>query len=126
MFYPQQQFTPNFFSSPYNAPQPTPFTQNNNAMPQQIIRVNGLEGAKAYQMTANSSALLLDEQQPIIWLKQTDGAGYPTITPYSITPYQAEQQVDIKSLEQRIARLEEIYNAKSNTTGTKRNERQAE
>lgn len=90
---------------------------------QEVIRVNGENGARAYQMAPNSSVLLLDESAPIIWLKSTDGAGYPSITQYSITPYQEQEPVDIKTLEERISRLEEIYNAKSNNSGTQRNEK---
>ena len=69
----------------------------------------------------NSSILLLDETAPIVWLKITDGAGYPTITPYDIAPHKDElqiQQIDTKSLEDRISKLEEIvseqYVEKSN------------
>lgn len=77
---------------------------------QQVIRVNGENGARAYQMLPNSSALLLDETAPIIWLAQTDGAGYKTVTPYKIEPYVPKAQPDIKSLTDRISRLEEIIN----------------
>lgn len=80
---------------------------------QEIIRVNGENGARAFNLPPNSGILLLDETAPIVWLKQTDGAGYPTLTPYSITPYQAEPPIDTKSLEQRVARLEELLNGKS-------------
>ena len=80
----------------------------------EVIKVNGENGAKAYQMAPNSSILLLDETAPLVWLKTTDGAGYPTITQYSITPYKAEPPVDVKSLEQRISRIEGILNEKSN------------
>lgn len=73
---------------------------------QEITKVNGEGGAKAYQMPPNSSALLLDETGPIVWLKTTDGAGYPNLIPYSITPFQPEPQPDFKSLEQRISKLE--------------------
>lgn len=66
-------------------------------------------------MPANSSILLLDEQNPIVWLKTTDGAGYPTITPYQITPYKPEEQPDYKSLETRIAKLEEMIRDESDT-----------
>lgn len=83
---------------------------------QQIIKVNGEPGAMAYQMPANSSALLLDESAPIVWLAQTDGAGYKTVTPYKIEPYQKKQVPDISSLEERIARLEGMINGKSNST----------
>lgn len=74
----------------------------------QIIRVNGENGARAYQMAPNSSALLLDETAPLVWLKQTDGAGYPSLTPYKIEPYQPEPQPDYQGLADRIQRLEEM------------------
>ena len=87
--------------------------------PQQctVTRVNGENGAKAFGMAPNSSVLLLDETAPLVWLKTTDGAGYPTLTPYTITPYQAAPPVDVNALEQRIARLEEILHGKPDTTG---------
>lgn len=83
---------------------------------QQIIKVNGENGARAYQMPANSSALLLDESAPIVWLKQTDGAGYPTLTPYRIEPYAPEPEPDYRSLLSRIEKLEGLINGKSNFT----------
>lgn len=85
---------------------------------QEIVKVNGRNGAEAYQLQPNSSILLLDESMPIVWLKTTDGAGYPTLTPYSITPYQPEPQVDLKSLESRISHLEEVINAKSESNAS--------
>ena len=69
----------------------------------EVIKVNGEGGAKAFQMAPNSSVLLLDETAPIVWLKTTDGAGYPAVTPYSITPYKPAPPVDVNGLEQRIA-----------------------
>lgn len=78
----------------------------------EIIHVNGENGARALQMAENSNALLLDDTAPIVWLAQTDGAGYKTVTPYSITPYQPEQPVDVKSLEGRIKKLEDMINGK--------------
>ena len=86
-------------------------SQNQNQpAPSQIVRVSGEPGARAYQMPANSSVLLLDEQQPVVWLKQTDGAGYPTLTPYKIEPYSAPQQPDYESIIKRIERLEGLIN----------------
>lgn len=76
----------------------------------EIIRVNGEGGARAYQMPPSSNALLLDEANPLVWLVQTDGAGYKTVTPYTITPYQAAPAPDLGSLEQRISRLEGMLN----------------
>jgi hypothetical protein len=80
----------------------------------EIIHVNGENGARALQMAENSNTLLLDDTAPIVWLAQTDGAGYKTLTPYTITPYKPEQPVDVKSLEDRIKRLEDMVNAKPN------------
>lgn len=51
----------------------------------EVIRVNGRAGAEAFQMGENSSVLLLDETANIIWFAQTDGAGYKTLTPFTIT-----------------------------------------
>lgn len=120
----------NFYN---NYPNPMPWQYQNlyqnrlEAMQQahaaryEITRVNGKNGAEALQLPPNSSVLLLDETAPIVWLAQTDGAGYKTTTPYAITPYQQETPVDTRTLEQRVVRLEEILNGKSDFTGTKRN-----
>ena len=88
------------------------------AQKQEVIKVNGRGGAEAYQLAPNSSILLLDEKDPIIWLKTTDGAGYATVTPYSITLYQPEPPIDIRSLEARIVRLEGRFNEQSDNTGS--------
>lgn len=82
---------------------------------QEIIRVNGENGARALQMAPNSSALLLDTNNPLIWVVQTDGAGYKTVTPYTIKPYQPEPPIDLKDLNERIKKLEEALNGKSDS-----------
>lgn len=89
------------------------YSQNNAFLPRyKVIRVNGENGAEAFQMGPDSSVLLLDETAPILWVVQTDGAGYKTKTPFDLTPHQAATPVDLNQLEQRIAQLEEIVNAK--------------
>ena len=47
--------------------------------PQNLIRVNGIDGAKAYQMNANSTVALFDSNEDIMYIKNTDGAGFPSI-----------------------------------------------
>lgn len=75
-----------------------------------IVKVNGRNGAEAFQMGPNSQILLLDETAPILWLASTDGAGYKTVTAFDISPHQDQQQNVLSSIEQRLARLEEyIY-----------------
>lgn len=91
---------------------------------QEVVKVNGRGGVDAYQLPPNSSALLLDTTAPIVWLVQTDGAGYKSATPYDITPH--EEEAPMKSLEDRITRLEELVNAKSNTTNAKQRKSESE
>ena len=94
-----------------------------NFMPkQEIIRVNGENGARAYALPPNSSILLLDETAPIVWLAQTDGAGYKTVTPYTISRYETQPTNDYNSLAERVKRLEEILNAKSNDSNVEQSQ----
>ena len=90
-----------------------------NLTPTKVIRVNGRAGAEAYQMPPNSEVLLLDETQPVVWLKTTDGAGYPRLTAYDITVHEEEKPVDYKSFEERLKRLEEIINVQSDAKPAK-------
>lgn len=85
----QPYFNQNYQQNQYN---------QQNIQRTEVIKVNGEGGAKAFQMAPNSSVLLLDETAPIVWLKTTDGAGYPAITPYSITPYKPAPPVDVNAL----------------------------
>ena len=90
----------------------------------EIIHVNGQNGAQAFQMAPNSNVLLLDDTSPIVWLAQTDGAGYKTVTPYSITPYQPKPEIDLNNLEERIAKLEGMIYDQSNSGQVKSKKRQ--
>ena len=105
----------NGFQNPYMPGSYTQFGQNFNAMqnqtqPVQVVRVNGRNGAEAYTIGPNSSALLLDESGTMVWLCTTDGAGYRTVTPYDITPHQTAPAPDFGNLETRIKRLEDFVN----------------
>lgn len=111
----------NPYLNPYgfaNYGQYMPPMQNQNQ--QQVTRVSGENGAKAYQIGANSSALLLDESGLMVWLCTTDGAGYKTVTAYDISPHKSEPAPNFNDLESRIVRLEEIVNANSSNTSTVR------
>ena len=90
---------------------PMPMTMNGqyqNLQKQEIVRVKGENGAKMLPMGPNCSAIALDEDNPIVWLVQTDGAGYKTVSPYSISPYQPAPPLDINALDERIKRIEAI------------------
>ena len=68
-------------------------------------------------MMPNSQALLLDDTAPLVWLAQTDGAGYKTVTPYEIKPY--EKKDPLMSLEQRISRIERMLTDEPDVTEAK-------
>ena len=108
----------------YQTPYYNPFPQQPPIIqPTQVVRVNGENGARSYTIGANSSALLLDDSGLMVWLVTSDGAGSRTVTPYDITPHQAQPAPDIGSLENRIKRLEEIVNGNTADTSATRRRR---
>jgi hypothetical protein len=69
----------------------------NNLVPQELIRVNGLQGAQTYQMAPNSTVALFDGNSDIMYIKQTDGAGFGNIRKFSFTEILDNQQVSQQS-----------------------------
>lgn len=127
----------NPFINPYGYGQQMPgqymqpgIQQQMPAVPaQQVVRVNGENGARAFQIGANSSALLLDESGTMVWLVTSDGAGYKTIAPYDIVPHKEAPAPDFSDLESRVKKLEDMMGGKrygnsgnSSATGKKSNE----
>lgn len=80
----------------------------------EIINVNGAAGARSLRLAPNSSVILRDANNPIVWLCEADGTGYFEPIPYSVTPYQAQQDADVNDLAKRIARLEAMLNEQPN------------
>ena len=82
--------------------------------PQNLIRVNGLEGAKAYQMSANSTVALFDANNDLMYVKSTDGAGFPSIRTFTFSELQeepkTEQNVDYISREEFEEFKKELMN----------------
>ena len=105
--------------NPYMQYQQNPYQQQPK---QDVVKVNGENGARAFPIGANSSALLLDSSGELVWLVTTDGAGYKTVMPYDISPHQATPTPDFTTLEQRIERLEGIINGNTSDTSTARRE----
>lgn len=100
------------------------FQQPSQTQPQQllkteVIKVNGRNGAEAFQIAPNSSTLLLDMNNPIVWFVMTDGAGYKTVLPYDITPHKEvdkaqEYQNVLNSIMTRLSKIEERLGGKLN------------
>lgn len=63
---------------------------------QNLIRVNGIDGAKAYQMSPNSTVSLFDANEDIMYIKSTDGAGFPSIRTFSFTEVKQEMKQEVK------------------------------
>lgn len=110
----------NQYINPYAGYGQNPYQQQPK---QEVVKVNGENGARAFPIGANSSALLLDESGELVWLVVTDGAGYKTVMPYDITPHQQAPTPDFNTLEQRIERLEGlIMHGNTSDTPTARTE----
>ena len=76
----------------------------------EIVKVNGEAGARAFQMAPNSSIFLADATNTnLIWLVQTDGAGYLTATPLDVNIHQTQPPIDVHDLEERVKHLESMY-----------------
>ena len=88
-----------FYQTPYTQPMQNPYMERLSQMqtqPQQpprdgLIRVTGMEGARAYQMPPNSAVALFDGGQDVFYVKTTDGAGFPTSRAYSFPPMEQAQ-----------------------------------
>lgn len=81
---------------------------------QNLIRVNGIGGAKTYQMAPNSTVALFDSNEDIMYIKTTDGAGFPSIRTFSFTEVKEQNkpipQVDYISREEFEEFKKELMN----------------
>lgn len=96
----------------YNNPY-LPNYLNTGLSPQmEIQKVSGEESAKAFPIGPNSSVILLDANNPLIWVVTTDSSGYKTVNPFTITPYIPKQPVTTDDLKDQlgsiVTRLEKI------------------
>ena len=83
-----------------------PMQQTYQAPHYDIIEVSGRPGAETFPMGPNSRTVLVDNTADRVWFARTDGAGYKTVKPYKVIPEEDEQQTDMKSLVDRVSRLE--------------------
>lgn len=81
-----------YYNQPVNNQQYVP-----QEPPQNLTRVNGIEGAKAYQMPANSTVALFHTNEDIMYVKSTDGAGFPSIRTFSFTEIKENTKVSQNS-----------------------------
>lgn len=77
---------------------------------EEVIQVNGKNGANAVNIAPKSSKLVLDMSGTMVWLITTDGAGYKTVTPYDITQHKEEPSPEISGIEELKARMTDLEN----------------
>ena len=102
-------------ASLYNPYQPS-YGQSAAYMAQPVnglVSVTGIDGAKAYQLPPNSSMPLFDANDDILYLKTTDGAGFPTIRTFSFAPVEEHPEataeyVTREDFDALLARVDEL------------------
>ena len=99
---------------------PTTFGYSNNYnhyLPHyELIKVKGEQSASQFRMGPNSDALLLDENEPLLYHVQTDGTGFLSVMTYDLVPHVKAPQIDVNQLAQRVAQLEETLNARQSNS----------
>ena len=116
------------YQSPYGTaasfqPMQTPiipalnFPTNFNPQPQlgpQLTRVNGLDSAKAFPTVANAMYALFDENDDILYIKQTDASNYPTVKRYRFVLEEEKPVAPVQyvTIEEFNKFKEELLNAK--------------
>ena len=111
-------------------PYPSPFgmtavnpSQQNILPPQQILQANGKASIDALRMSPNSSALIADSTQPIIWKCVSDSLGNVSATAFDVLPHKNEAEVQKESMtrsfdliNERLDRLEKSYESITSRT----------
>lgn len=75
--------------------------------PQQILQANGKASIDMIRMSPNSSVLIADTTQPIVWKCISDGLGNVTAKPFDITPHKTEEEVEKETLTQVLSKISE-------------------
>ena len=72
----------------------------------QVLRANGKTSVDAIKLGPNESVLVMDTTAPLVWLCVADSLGNVSSSAYDISPHQEVPPVDMNSLEQRLANVE--------------------
>lgn len=105
--------------NPYNPYAPQPNFGNFLQQSQQntYAFVNGIEGARSFQMAPNQTVMLMDSDNPVVYMKQSNGMGQSTIKCFKLVetsedelkpkPIQADYvtKADFESLAKKVDAL---------------------
>ena len=92
---------------------------NNYFQPQrqELIRVNGLDGAKNYPLSPGSTVALFDAESDTMFIKSMDAGGFPSIRTFS---FMETTSKPVDATESRLSAIEtEIANIKEALSGFK-------
>ena len=89
---PYSPYPQNPYGQPmYGFAQPNQYVPQQPQPPQYPIQenvyafVNGVEGAKSFQVRPNQSIMLMDSEQPMCYMKQADAMGKATVRYFKLT-----------------------------------------
>ena len=81
---------------------------------QELIRVNGLEGAKNYPLSPGSTVALFDADSDTMFIKSMDAGGFPSIRTFTFMETTSKPmdmtETRLTALENEIATLKEALN----------------
>src|SRR5574344_1129927 len=89
---------------------------NNYFQPQrhELIRVNGLEGAKNYPLSPGSTVALFDAESDTMYIKSMDAGGFPSIRTFSFMETTSKPtdmtETRLSAIEEEIANIKEEVN----------------
>ncbi len=89
---------------------------NNYFQPQrqELIRVNGLEGAKNYPLSPGSTVALFDADSDTMFIKSMDAGGFPSIRTFTFVETTSKPmdmtETRLTTIENEIATLKEAIN----------------
>ena len=75
--------------------------------PQQILQANGKASIDMIRMSPNSSVLIADTTQPIVWKCVSDGLGNVSAKAFDITPHKSEEEAEKETLKETLIKINE-------------------
>lgn len=82
----------------------------------QVIPVNGDEGANQFPMMPNSRVPLFDANEDICYIKSTDAGGHAVVKKYIMTPEPEEVAPQYVTMEEFLKLKEELLNGKQSVS----------
>lgn len=97
-------YTPNYYQPNYQQNYQQPVQQPNYQPQSSIIWISGEREAQMYPVAPNGAVTLWSQAEPVVYLKQADATGKPTLKVYDLVeraqkPSNESSASDVKSIE---------------------------